>query len=183
MEIRLVCRQENIATVKALLNMGGIIVREEADLVFVEKGMEDKAQAEAMIVFTVPVLPALIESLKSFGQSEEPIKMLIGKKNETFCPIDIDDILFINAVDNNVYAHGKNKTEYVIRPKLYQLEASMLPEYFIRINKSEIVNIRHIQKIVPMFKGRLLIYMENKKEPLDISRSYAKGFKERLGIL
>ena len=183
MEIRLICKQENNAAVKAVLSLGGVTVSGTANLVFVEKGMEAEADVEAMVVFTLKSLPGLIESIKAFSRPEEPVKMLVGKRNETYCPVDIDDILFINAIDNNVYVHDNNLVEYLIRPKLYQLEAAMLPDYFIRINKSEIVNIRYIQKIVPMFKGRLLIYLEGKKAPLDISRSYAKSFKERLGIL
>ena len=95
----------------------------------------------------------------------------------------MDDIVFIYAVDNDVFIHDKSKNEYLIRPKLYQLEAMLLPDYFIRINKSQIVNIRYIQRIDPMFKGRLIIYLEGEKMPLDISRSYTKEFKERLGIL
>ena len=183
MEIRLICTQAHRADIHAILNLGGVKVREEAELVFVEKGMEDTEDCDAIIRFTVASLPGLIESLKNFARPDEPVKMLVGKRNDSFCPVGVEDIVFAYAVDNDVFIHDRSQNEYLIRPKLYQLEAMLLPDYFIRINKSEIVNIRYIQRIDPMFKGRLIIYMEGEKRPLDISRSYTKGFKERLGIL
>ena len=79
------------------------------------------------------------------------------------------------------YFYAMLVKKYRIKDKLYQLEEELAAEGFIRINKSEIVNILHIREIVPWFNGRLLLKLDNKRE-VEVSRSYAGNFKDFLGL-
>ena len=183
MDIRLLCKDENKAAVGDILAANGIGIDDTADLVMVEKGLDQEIESEIKIVFTMQALPVLIEFVKSARIHGEPVKMIIGKSNDAYRPINVEDVVYINAVNNNIYINDVERRQYVIKPKLYQLEQAMLPDYFIRVNKSEIVNIKKIEMIVPMFKGKLILYLEGYKNPLDISRYYTKAFRERLGLL
>lgn len=182
MNIKLLCKDENRVAAIAIINANGIGVDDSAELLMIEKGLDLKIGSEMMIVFTMNVLQNLIEHLKSIGSVNKPVNILIGKRNDAYRPIDIKDIVYINATNNSVFINDVKQQQYLIKPKLYQLEHMILPDSFIRINKSEIVNIKRINMIVPMFKGKLIIYMERYKNPLDISRNYTKAFKERLGM-
>ncbi|QIB28206.1 LytTR family DNA-binding domain-containing protein [Caloranaerobacter azorensis] len=59
--------------------------------------------------------------------------------------IPLNDILFIEKLEKNTIIHTKDK-EYLSRHKLNELE-SKLPEEFLRVHKSYIVNIDKIIKI------------------------------------
>lgn len=182
MDIKLLCKDENQAAIKNILAANGIGIDVAAELIMVEKGLDHEIESEIKIVFTMHALSYLIEFLKSAGSNGKPVNMLIGKRDEAYRPINVGDVAYINAINNNVYINDVKQKQFVIKPKLYQLEHMILPDYFIRINKSEIVNIKRITMIVPMFKGKLIIYLEGYKNPLDISRNYTKAFKERLGL-
>lgn len=182
MDIRLICKHENKALIQNTLAANGIDINEDAQLIMVEKELDVQIDCEIKIVFTMSSLSTLINFLKSVGDNGKPANMFIGKKDDIYKPINVEDITYINAINNNVFINDMKQTQYLIKPKLYQLEHLMLPHYFIRINKSEIVNIKRIHTIVPMFKGKLIIYLEGYKNPLDISRNYTKAFRERLGL-
>ena len=83
----MICTQAHRADILSIFNLGGVKVHEEAELVFVEKGLESTADCEAFTRFTVASLPGLIENLKSFARPDEPVKMLVGKRNDSFCPV------------------------------------------------------------------------------------------------
>jgi len=183
MNIKLVCRDENKTDITKLLIASCIDIDDAAEVVMVEEGLEHSVESEIKIVFTKSAFPALISFLKSSESYLSPVGIITGKINEVFYPISIENIVYINAINNEVFIHDTQRNQYAVKHKLYQLEHTMLPEYFIRINKSEIVNIKRIQTIAPMFKGKLILYMEGYKNPLDISRNNTRAFKERLGML
>ncbi len=108
--------------------------------------------------------------------------MLMGKLDDNYIPLEINQIVFFRAFGNDTYANTLDGKSYKIKNKLYELEEDILSKRFIRINKSEIVNISYIIRITPMFKGNFILKLQNYKEQLDISRNYIKEFKERIGM-
>lgn len=182
MEVKLTCREENRSLVLELLQANGIRVCESVDIEIIEAGMQTEARCGVQIVFEMQSLPRFVREMAGIGQSDATDGIILGKRNEAYRPIPIPDIVYIRALGNDTYVYERTGLEYAIRYKLYQLEQGVLPVCFVRINKSEIVNISHIEQIVPMFKGKLTLHMEGVKMSLDISRSYTKLFKERLGL-
>lgn len=106
----------------------------------------------------------------------------MARDEENYIPINYKDIVYINSQGNYTFVNLSDCNQYRISEKLYQLEEGILPNSFIRINKSEIVNINQITQISPMFKGNFLIHLKGYDIPCDISRNYLKEFKERLGM-
>jgi DNA-binding LytR/AlgR family response regulator len=99
-----------------------------------------------------------------------------------YIPLEINQIVFFRAYGNDTYAYTLDGKSCKIKNKLYELEEEILSKRYIRINKSEIVNISYIIRITPMFKGNFILKLQNYKEQLDVSRNYIKGFKERIGM-
>lgn len=108
--------------------------------------------------------------------------MILGKSNETYIPIQIKDICYFNAINNDTFANLLDGNRYQVKNKLYQLEEELSSNNFFRINKSELINMKKISLITPMFKGKLIINLVGYMTPYDISRGYTKAFKERLGF-
>ena len=64
---------------------------------------------------------------------------------------------------------------------MYELEEIYKQTDYVRISKSMIVNISKVNKIVPMFNGRLEGVLCN-GEKVIITRQYVANLKKKLGI-
>lgn len=72
------------------------------------------------------------------------------------------------------------KTDIYLDKPLYELE-NILDIHFVRISKSAIVNINQISHVEASFNGTMELVMKNGVTDY-ISRSFRKGFRERLGL-
>lgn len=68
-----------------------------------------------------------------------------------------------------------------VNQRLYELEHILSEKDFIRISKSQIVNINKIQSLRPELNRTILATMCN-KEQLSISRKYVKAIRNLLSI-
>ncbi|QVK17594.1 LytTR family transcriptional regulator [Mycoplasmatota bacterium] len=106
-------------------------------------------------------------------------KTILGFLNQTYHRIQINDILYFEAVKDCVYAYT-NKHQYLVKEKLYQIE-SKFPDSFLRVNKSYVVNIQKIRRIKPIINRKFILMMTDDAK-IDITRTYYLIFKEYLDI-
>ena len=92
----------------------------------------------------------------------------------------ISQILYFEAVDRDVFAYRASDV-YRIRKTLYELEDDLKEKLFVRISKSTIVNIKAVKSIAPEDFRRVKLLLRN-GEYLIVSRSYANGFKQAIGM-
>jgi len=177
---QLVCKPENIAIFTAILEANHLTVDKDSTIVLCEEGVKCTYDYDILVCFKKDKIADLIDLLK--GQTKTNPKMILGKIDDSYVPLDIDNIVYFNAYGNDTFANTLSGQSYKVKYKLYKLEEEILPKQFIRINKSEIVQIKHIIRIIPMFKGKLILKIEGYKQPIDISRNYVDNFKERIGI-
>lgn len=86
--------------------------------------------------------------------------------------IGIKDILYVEAIGENVFAYTKNNV-FEIKKRLYELEDELAPYKFIRCSKSFLICLLKVTSVRPALNGRYLACMENGEEVI-ISRKYAK---------
>ncbi len=102
-----------------------------------------------------------------------------AKEGKTYF-IKPEDLTLARTEGREIVCYDKRKNRYVLDKPLYELE-NMLDIHFVRISKSTIVNIRHIDHVKAGFNGTMELAMKN--GVIDyISRNYRKTFKERLGL-
>lgn len=94
--------------------------------------------------------------------------------------LDLEKILYMESVDGKCFVYTEDAV-YESRERLYTLEGQLEPYRFVRIQKSVIVNLKHIQAIKTYVNRRLLLTMQN-GEQLIASRQYAERIKELLGV-
>lgn len=176
---RLLCKKENEAILKELFLASNILIDQEASITLCEQGITTEDNNDVIIYFRTEKISTL---LKLLTKDKPRLSLLMGKIDENYVPIEIKNVVFFNACGNNTYANTIDGKQYKIRNKLYELEEEILSRRFIRINKSEIVNISHIIRITPLFNGRFILKLKGYKEQVDISRNYIKKFKERMGM-
>ena len=93
--------------------------------------------------------------------------------------LNVCDIYFFRAVDKYVEAGTYDKT-YILSNTLNQLEEELSSDDFVRIHRSSIINLNHIEKIIRWSGGRYKVRLNDKnKTELDISRNS----RHKLGII
>lgn len=81
------------------------------------------------------------------------------REGERFYIVKLQDIFLIESAGNYARLHTDGKKHY-IRRSLNQLEKMLDPEQFIRVSRTEIVNVDKILRIVNQASGRLMITLK-----------------------
>lgn len=105
---------------------------------------------------------------------------LIGKSNERIVPIEIEDIVRVFVEEKKVYVSTMEDT-YVIKQRLYEVEALLEFHDFIRISRFELIHLNKIKYFKVSFDGSLMVVLNNDEETF-VSRRYIKALYERLGV-
>ncbi|MEN8905189.1 MAG: LytTR family DNA-binding domain-containing protein [Clostridiales bacterium] len=176
---KLICKRENYPIIKELLKVNNITLDQESRIILCEFGINYQYDNDLIIFFKQDKISELLKIIKK--ENYQKLSIIMGKSDNDYVPIRINNIVYFNAYNNEIFANTIDNKQYKIKNKLYELE-EILTKCFIRINKSEIVNIKYIVKIIPMFKGKLILKIHGYKETMDISRNYIKKFKERIGM-
>jgi two-component system, LytTR family, response regulator len=85
--------------------------------------------------------------------------------------VPVDDVDWMGASGHFVELHMKNKITHLIRRQIRQLEQKLDPEHFVRVHRSNIVNVNRIKSMHPLFNGDHLIILHDGTE-INMSRTY-----------
>lgn len=107
-------------------------------------------------------------------------RKLPAKKENELHFINLSDVLYFESVDNRIYLYTE-KDVLEIKQRLYELEYLLSDKDFIRISKSQIVNIQKIASLKPELNRSILATMCN-GERLSISRKYVKPLRNLLSV-
>jgi DNA-binding LytR/AlgR family response regulator len=117
----------------------------------------------------------IIRQIVSLAKGSDVSMNLEGKSNnEEWVVFNIRDIFYFESVDKKTFAYMDEQV-YEVRENLVELSSLYADEGFVRINKSNVVNIYQIKAIKPEVNMRVRAIMDN-GEYLIINRSYKKGF-------
>lgn len=103
-----------------------------------------------------------------------------AKKDNELHFVNSLDVLYFDSVDNRTFLYTENDVMEV-KMRLYELELILSEKDFIRISKSQIVNINKIRTLKPELNRTILATMRN-GEQLSISRKYVKAIRSMLAI-
>lgn len=107
---------------------------------------------------------------------------LAVKSGNKILLIDFEDITHFKADDKYVTVSLPDNKSYLSEKSLSTLE-QILPEQFIRIHRSYIINKVWIAEIHRYFKGRLMLVLDDKQRTtLITSDGYTQQVKEALGL-
>ena len=94
--------------------------------------------------------------------------------------LSFDEIIRIFAQDKDVFVKANNKT-YKVRLTLTELEKRLDKKKFIRISRSEIVNLDYVKRLDLSFTGTIAVELAN-GDVSYVSRRKLKEFKKALGL-
>lgn len=140
--------------------------------------LESAELEETEVIIRGDVTSNEVLSILQFLRKQNTGKLILYRDEEQYI-VDPDEIIYIEACDNRVYAYTKQET-YETKLKLYELKELLAAYPFAQINKSVIVNINGVKSIQAEFSGNYRIKLKSRKESLTISRKYFKEFKDRI---
>lgn len=105
-------------------------------------------------------------------------RQLVCDDGEKDYYILMDEILFLETEEGRVRAHTADRM-YHVGYRLYELE-ELLPNYFIRVAKSTILNVHHVRSVLKNITGASEVEFDHCSKRVYVSRSYYKALKDRL---
>lgn len=125
-------------------------------------------------------LDNLFANLNNSKQKKCLNKIAVMEK-DYYLMLNFEDIYYFSTRDKKVWAQCHKKS-YMTGFQLKELE-KMLPEQFFRIHKSYIVNLKHIKAVIPWFKGKYQVLMEDYSEhKIPVSRSKVDQINKLLNL-
>ncbi|HUQ09896.1 MAG TPA: LytTR family DNA-binding domain-containing protein [Steroidobacteraceae bacterium] len=89
--------------------------------------------------------------------------------------VNVDDIQYVQAAENYVQLH-LTSARHLLHVPIATLEASLDPEMFLRIHRSMIVNVKHVQELETGPHGEFIVVLKGGTK-LQSSRSYHDKIK------
>lgn len=105
---------------------------------------------------------------------------LQAKKENEWCFVNLFDVLYFESVNNRTFLYTRDDVMEV-KQRLYELEMILSDKDFIRISKSQIININKVKSLRPEINRTILATMCN-GEQLFISRKYVSAIRSLLSI-
>lgn len=120
-----------------------------------------------------------VENLKDLLADRLVDKIVVFKNKEVYI-ISHEDIIRIYAQDKNVFVKTKDGT-FSSRLTIYELADRLDKNKFIRISRSEIVNLDFVRKLDLSFTGTIAVELTN-GDVSYVSRRNLKEFRKALGL-
>ena len=108
--------------------------------------------AEEEIIALVHAPSALTREIENLVRSFSGTDCIMGYRDDEMRRLAFQEIECITIIDRKVLAIDTNGRHYRIQDRLRELE-SILPSYFIRINKSSLANEHRILRFDAAFSG------------------------------
>jgi len=128
-------------------------------------------QPAALII----IFPSLYASEKG-----EQFKFLTGKHGEDWIPIPIEQVSHIESLQKRTWFYANNKQQYSIKITLKELH-SKLPENFLRIHRSYIINTYFIKRLTKDLGANVVVELKNGLS-LPVSQTHVAHLREYLGF-
>jgi DNA-binding LytR/AlgR family response regulator len=121
----------------------------------------------------------IIENLISSMQRPAYKTRFVVTVGDKIKHVGISDIAYFRAEGNTVFLICKDSLKYIVNYTLDELNTSLDPGLYFRLNRSYLANIASIREVRKYFNSRLKIFLNpDAKEEILISRLKAAQFLE-----
>ena len=157
-----------------------IDVVDDSKLVLVERGYDIPGEKLVVVFDAIDYLDAVNLLVASARKSVHYPNTVTGFRDNKFTVIENKEIVYIEAGPDGITAHT-GASHYSMKETLQYYESIWEDKGFIRVNKSQLVNLLHVQEIIPWFNSRYVMKMDNGAE-LEVSKMYSKQLRRTLKI-
>ena len=139
----------------------------------------DAACTEPQVIIRTAQMDDAVQALAK-RISDTPPQLLTGSRDGTIEILNPSELIRIFADSGKTVAVTENGT-YDLRLRLYEAEERLPHSSFVRISKSEIVNLHKVKSFDLSFSGTICIRFLNDTVTY-VSRRYVREIKQILGV-
>ena len=140
--------------------------------------VDEEREEEEVLIRCREINEEIIQLEKSLRRAEKEFQNILLYRDKTEYYYPVRRIYFFETEGDAVYAHTE-KESFLTEMKLYELE-EFLPESFVRISKSTIVNMRYIYSITRNVTASSEVKLMGTHKQVFVSRNYYKQLREKL---
>ena len=123
-----------------------------------------------------------LQQLLAAQKAAAPTFSLPVKTRGRIILVEYEDIVYLKAEDKYVRVFTKNERNYLSEQSLAKMEVR-LPDDFIRVHRSYIINRSYIGEIRKFFKGKLILSLKDKGQTsITTGSTFAGAVRARLGF-
>lgn len=181
MTVRVICSPVLEKKIMKQLSVSGIKVDEDASLTLVERGQNMPLEGVSIVFDSLDYMEVVEMVEKLNVGPDNGSEILLGYYKDRYAIIQPDQVLYIEAQGNQVTCITSKETYYLKKP-LYYYEAMLEVSNFIRINKSQLVNMVNVVEIIPWFNSRLVLNLNHGDLQVEVSKKYSKILRRKLSL-
>ncbi|MEA3503825.1 MAG: LytTR family DNA-binding domain-containing protein [Bacteroidota bacterium] len=117
---------------------------------------------------------------KNIDEEKKQLSRVVVKKHGKIIIIPLDEIEYLEAMDDYVAVHSKGK-KYLKQKTMKSFENQLPPQNFVRIHRSSIVNLDFVKTIEPYSKDSWIL-ITTADSRLNVSRSGMKKLNELIDL-
>jgi DNA-binding LytR/AlgR family response regulator len=119
--------------------------------------------------------------LKLINQPTPPKSRIVGRKGTEFIAVNLDEAAYFFTEHKIVFVRDFSGRQMIVDKTLTELEPMLDPQYFFRVNRKFMVNLKAIDRFKPD-NGRIQIFLKPEiKEALHVSKETAPEFRKWIG--
>ncbi|OJV20498.1 MAG: DNA-binding response regulator [Dyadobacter sp. 50-39] len=104
-------------------------------------------------------LQMLLASLEKTSKESFPKRILVKERQRQYF-VAVNDIFYCEADGNYIHLFTATK-KHTVHGTLGQMESQLDPSDFVRINRSNIVNLAHVKELESYFNSEFFVTMNN----------------------
>jgi len=109
-----------------------------------------------------------------------PLRWVFLEAGDTSEFVELASITHVTAESGGSRVHTEDGRSRPATKSLKRWEERLPPHDFLRVHRSAIVNLRHVERVVPWSHYSYRIRLRGWKEPVTMSRRYARETRGRL---
>ena len=149
----------------------------EVKYVKVEIKLTEHEHDPYAVIYAGEITPAIRNAVILLEQESPNVISVVD--NERIIVLHPEEITMIRVENEKTAVYAKAK-RYESGKRLYEFE-EILGNSFMKISKSTVVNLKHIEYVEPTLGGLMLLVLKNGCKD-HISRKYWPAFKKHLGL-
>lgn len=127
-------------------------------------------------------IQTLIEQMRQQMKPKDYRHRFLVKQAQKHIPIEVDDIAFFFIQNRIIFCRTFDNRKFIIDYNMDELENTLNPIHFFRVNRSCMVSVKSILQIHDYFNNRLILTLQPAaEEPVTVSRDKVNEFKKWIG--
>lgn len=115
------------------------------------------------------------------NRGKEKLDLILGEGRDGIVLLKLEEIICFSMKNRKVYVETLTKRFLCKNKTLKALEERLHNKGFFRVNKDYLINLRHVKKLIPWFKGRYIVQMNNGKQ-IPLSPHRQKAFRDMINL-